>query len=501
MLLSRGKMDASSSNAAIYRSKDKQTHWSLLPSADTLNELPTLFQGSAKVKGKAESAKTAEECFQLFITPDMITRMTKLTNSKIDQITTTTRDEIMPTDESEMKAFLGILILSGLYLYENLRELWDAGGFGVDIFRATISATRFLNLLKCFQFTPEENLTDVLKFMDEFNTNCQDNMELSSYVTLEEQSLAYRGECPIRYTTRKKVGIRLMSVRDARLNYTHGIAVHRLDKDKNEVVAKLTAPLQGPDRLIVADKRFTSASLVDQFTLSQSFFLGQIKNNSPELPPEFAAGMVTSDGPTVCLYSNRMTLISHTLKNDDTVFLLSNLQSVKSALNDVLVTYDALACQIDVVDAMCRTYSCSKRTNRWDMHILFRLIDIACINAQIIFTINDANETLTRRNFLKKMAVEMAKPYLIARSRMTTLPTAVRESAAKIANVSMVCGLTDHAEMIPQGRAIKNKRCTACPKTIDCKSPYYCQGCKRFICRKRSYLFCKECITFSTDKS
>lgn len=506
-------MDASTSHGVkteglFYRSKNKRINWSTEPPIGS-DDTRTMFKGSAMLKGPAaERATSAEESFLLFFSPDIIDRIVILTNSKIKEYAdkkTKKEWDMSPTDELEIRALLGILIVSGLSIYERVQELWDSNGFGIELVKATMSNNRFNFLLSCVRYTTEDSTPDISDFMDVFNKNCQQNFEPSSYVTLEEQCIPFRGDVSnlcisskghISNEMDRKFGIRLLTVRDSRLNFTHACVLKLADKDLKDLVVKVTARIRSPDRLIISDKRFTSSEILEHFSNEDTFYLGEVKRTAPEIPPELA----TKDEPqgSVTLYSNNMTLICHPSKNNENVFLLSNLRGVGECLPDVLETYDALSCPKDAVDAMCRSYSCAKRTKRWASATLFRLIDIACINAQIIFTMHDPSENLSRRQFLKKLVSELVKPHLSGRAKLTTLPTPVRQTAAKIANVPFSF---NEEEGLPKNGTGKKRRCQVCPRPNDCKSAYCCQGCQRCICRKRAFLFCRDCVNNPMDNS
>ena len=66
----------------------------------------------------------------------------------------TQKSKARDTDNVEMKAFLGLLLLAGTYHSNrmNLDNLWKTDGTGIDVFRLTMSLHRFHFLLCCIQF-------------------------------------------------------------------------------------------------------------------------------------------------------------------------------------------------------------------------------------------------------------------------------------------------------------------------------------------------------------
>lgn len=501
-------MEGSSSNhvnpggePVYYWSRDRKTLWCSVPEIDGIRNVPTTkFHITAKLTGDAASVSTAEECFSLFFTPDMLNSIVQLTNEKIGDMQEGGPKKFQGmdlTDVVEMKAFLGILILSGIYLYEEVKELWDSNGYGADIFRATLSFTRFQLLLKCFTYAPD-SVHHVSAFLQNFSTNCQDNFELGSYATMEQQMISYQGQQALDGITtliNNHHAICLLSVCDSKVKYTHACVLHHEDKDINDQVAKVTNKLISSDRLIVAEKSITTMSLVDYFSANDAFFLGQIKTTAGDIPEELAA-KGKSKKPSIA-YHCSTTLIRHMdIRSEEPVFLLCNLLGADTAVTDILETYDALTGQGNAVDAMCKSYSCAKRTNRWDVAVFFRLLDIACINAQIIFTIANKNcEGLSRRQYIKKLAGELSKPHIATRVSQTLLPFPIRQAAANVVSIPVgprinIAGTVQDLPP-PQGNS---RRCQLCPKPNDCKSRFSCCSCNRCMCRKRAFLFCRDCI-------
>lgn len=88
------------------------------------------------------------------------------------------------TDLIEIKAFIGLLYLAGVYRSNrlNLEELWASDGDGIEKFRLTMALRRFKFLVRCMRFddagTREDrkttdNLAPVRSIFEAFNDNCK----------------------------------------------------------------------------------------------------------------------------------------------------------------------------------------------------------------------------------------------------------------------------------------------------------------------------------------
>lgn len=92
----------------------------------------------------------------------MIEKITDCTNVKVTELSISygnTSTFTGHTDIIEIKAFIGILYLSGVFKsgMEDVEGLFATDGTGGDIFRATMSLKRFLFLLTTIRF---DNIDD-----------------------------------------------------------------------------------------------------------------------------------------------------------------------------------------------------------------------------------------------------------------------------------------------------------------------------------------------------
>lgn len=64
--------------------------------------------------------------------------------------------------------------------------------------------------------------------------------------------------------------------------------------------------------------------------------------------------------------------------------------------------YNSTKSGVNIVDKKCETYSTSRRSFRWPLVLFYRLLDIAGINAQVVYLSNcNENEIIPRRLFLR----------------------------------------------------------------------------------------------------
>src|SRR6267154_3333736 len=143
--------ESQSASADIVMSRDGTVAWSTVVPRPR-RAAPENIVTNARLGEPAAGIHPADikEALQLFITDDMINKIILHTNEK--------GDGRFPgvwkaTDDSEIRAFIGLLLLAGVNHMKNkdAREMWDEES-GLLRFKATMSYERFQDLLFCLRF-------------------------------------------------------------------------------------------------------------------------------------------------------------------------------------------------------------------------------------------------------------------------------------------------------------------------------------------------------------
>lgn len=224
-------------------------------------------------------------CLELFLTEDIIDEMILRTNEEMERqrqnykiINSTLRD----TCNEEFRAFVGLLILAAVLKDNHLsaKLLFDSDYCG-DRYRATLSRERFLFLTYCLRFDDRETreerraqskLAPIKEVWGAFVSNCTENYKPSSYCTIDEQLVGFRGRCPFRvYMNNKsnKYGLKIVMICDNATKYMikaipylgkgttpEGVAV------ADHFVQLLVDEMRGTNRNITMDNWFVSVPLV-----------------------------------------------------------------------------------------------------------------------------------------------------------------------------------------------------------------------------------------------
>ena len=68
--------------------------------------------------------------------------------------------------------------------------------------------------------------------------------------------------------------------------------------------------------------------------------------------------------------------------------------------------YNGNKCGVDMLDAMCRMMSTKAGCRRWPLAVFFNILDLAAVNAWIIYK-KRTGINISRRNFIRKLSEEL----------------------------------------------------------------------------------------------
>ncbi|CAB4063339.1 unnamed protein product [Lepeophtheirus salmonis] len=284
-------VQAKRSKLECQRGKDGQTFWYndddrsfkiRYLSSNILHFIPGL-------KGPSLNAKSSCDLWDVFFTPDIIDLIVKHTNSLIAE----DRSECIKsprtnTDAKEIKAVIGLLLLTGTYhSYRlHLNDIWKSDGSGIEIFKLTMPLDRFRFLLSCLRFGEKE---------------CQNEQKKNDDKLAPIRQV---GSCSFRqYVPSKpaRYGVKVHALCDSKTFYVYNMEIYaglqpegpvEADMEFNSskaVVLRLISDISGSGRNITFnDYWYTSILLVKELLENHNITsVGTLRNNKKEIPPEF----------------------------------------------------------------------------------------------------------------------------------------------------------------------------------------------------------------------
>ncbi|XP_030745477.1 uncharacterized protein LOC115874468 [Sitophilus oryzae] len=255
------------------------------------------------------------------------------------------------------------------------------------------------------------------EFSDQSNYSC------GEYVTIDEMLVAFRGRCKFRMYLKSKpdkYGLKMQCLVDTKTHYllnsfiysgkdTHKTNPRKLDIPTLDGLA-LIPPISGNNRNVTADNWFSSVELIRELRKHNITYVGTLKKNKREVPYEFQPHKDRPANSALFGFTGSESLVSFVPKKNRAVLLVSTMHHSNAMVNgkpEIVNFYNETKGGVDSLDKKCACYKTGRRTRRWPQVIWFRILDIAGVNANVIFNGVQRNKIMERRRFLTTLGQQL----------------------------------------------------------------------------------------------
>ncbi|KAF7235524.1 PiggyBac transposable element-derived protein 4 [Varanus komodoensis] len=469
---------------------------------------------------RAAKKDTISETFELLLTEPILCLLIYETNREAERVTREW-NQSNPTkirhwkylDVTELKAYIGLLLLAGLYRghHETLEELWDSVS-GRTFFRATMSLRRFSDITRFLRFDNKatrdsRRASDKLAaFRDVWAMFVE---QLSKWytpgadLTVDEQLVEFRGRCPFKqYIPNKpgKYGIKVWWCCDAGTAYPLMGEVY-LGKRPGapreaqlgfSVVTRVVEPYFHTGRNVVGSTFFTSIELAEELISKDLTYVGTLKRNKPYIPPEMQPHPCRKPLSSLFAFDGDYTLVSYVPKKGKAVLLLSSMHHATKVHGefkkpDILSHYNATKSGVHTLDHLVRNYTCKRKINRWPMVLFFNMLDVAALASYVLWVHTHPQwenrvPRQRRRLFITALGKELIR--LEVQRRMEDTPNL----SASIRSAAHALGCVQQPVPPPVQPSVSKGRCHFCARAVDKKTTRWCSSCGKFVCKE-------HCIT------
>ncbi|CAF2798515.1 unnamed protein product [Rotaria sp. Silwood2] len=267
------------------------------------------------------------------------------------------------------------------------------------------------------------------------------------------------------------------------------------------VVLELLRPLYGSNRNVTIDNFFTSIQLAKELQMKNLTLIGTFRKNKPEIPIEFQSNRKREIGSSLFGFYDGLTLVSFVPKQNKAVLLLSSKHhdskiDIKTGKPIIILYYNKTKGAVDTVGQMCHKYTVKRGTKRWPLCVFYGMIDMAAINALIIWKAKNPqwnqNKKYQRRLFLEELGLSLVSELLDFRSKTSKFLNTDIEDALAIVGYPIVKNVQ---ELIENSTQSKRKRCSICETSKDRKTSLQCCRCSEFVCNEHSVkvIYCTNC--------
>lgn len=487
-----------------YLSKDKTIQW---------------YSESFKQAGRASSSNVMSltpgitryamtrisdeiSAFKLFITIGIEQLIMNYTNIEGEKVYGENWKQL---DDRELEAYLGLLILAGVYKSHNesTESLWSEEN-GRHIFRATMSLKRFKELSRVLRFDDRnrrrksDKLAPIQDLWNKWVDILPNLYNPGENVTVDEQLIGFRGRCPFRqYMPKKpsKYGIKFWLLCDSVNSYVWNIQIYTgkdagTSSEKNQglrvVLDLCSKELKG--RNVTVDNFFTSYDLGQMLLKRNLTMIGTIRKNKTSIPPELLHVKGKAVFSSTFAFTPDTTMVSYIPKKNKCVVLQSTLHKSAAVESNVekkpiiIVDYNKTKGGVDTLDQKVACYTCKRKTNRWPIVVFANMLDISVNNAFVLFSIANPNWNIKqhhrRRTFIELLGKALIQSHSYRRKHIPRFDKCQTDIA-----------ILESENDMKQKRG----RCSFCEKS-DNKHTSKCASCNKFICKSHTKTLCLHCM-------
>ncbi|KAJ4930775.1 hypothetical protein JOQ06_025083 [Pogonophryne albipinna] len=278
----------------------------------------------------------------------------------------------------ELKAFIALLYVRGAYCGKNIEmESFWSEQWGNAFFNATLSRNRFREIMRYLLFDKKETrrcrlttdkFTHVRKVWDRFVENSIASYRPGSDITVDEQLFPTKSRCPFtQFMPNKpdKFGIKFWLAADVDSKYMlNGFPY--LAKD-----ASRPATQRLGENVVLR--------LVEPFVVYQ------------------------------CKPRRNVTILS--TQHQHVV-----ISTEKKKKPETVEYYNHSKVGVDVLDQMARQYSVKGGTRRWPIAVFYNVLDLAAINAWVLYRSCMSQENIPRRDFMLQLAHELRAEWMASKA-------------------------------------------------------------------------------------
>ncbi|XP_005914596.1 piggyBac transposable element-derived protein 4 [Haplochromis burtoni] len=431
-----------------WRSKNGEILW-----CPTHEETLPYFPSSILIPGPTHYAtariSSPVSAFDLLFAEDLMQLIRHFTNLQGKRSIKDWKD----VEEEELRAYMGLLILAGLYRsqHESTISLWD-GVTGRVFFPATMSQKRFHQINHALRFDDrlsrsggrENKLGPIKDLWSKWSSRLPKFFNPGRDICVDEQLVPFRGRCSFKQYMRlkpAKYGLKIWALCDVKTAYAWRLQLYtgRSESAKRQVsqgmqvVLDLTDGLKG--HTVTMDNFFTSFPLAEELRKRKMALVGTLRINKPELPPQLLNIRHRELMSSVFAFSRNATLVSYVPKKSRNVLLLSTkhrepqVEISGKKKPQIILDYNKCKGAVDHLDQVCGNYSCRRRTRRWPMCLLYHMLDVSCYNALVLFTAVDTEwnrgKHHIRRLYIDQVGRALITPTMMKRNYLPRTPFAL----------------------------------------------------------------------------
>lgn len=404
-----------------------------------------------------------------------------------------------PTNNEEMKTFIGLLLLMGIVKKPDINSYWSRDPLlRTTAFPSVMSRDRFLLILKFWHMSdsslqPQANdphrdrlykLRDVL---DHLQDKFQEVFTPGRDIAIDESLLLWKGRLVFKQyipLKRARFGIKTFMLCDS-TGYTYRFrvyagkdestaAIDRLIPDDavsfgrtGKEVVHLMLPLLDKGYRLFVDNWYTSVDLFHFLAQRNTSSCGTLRANRA---PPCLRNLNLQKGQVQSVSS--VNILAQKFKDKRDVYMLTTCHKPAVEGRDQLrnkppaiLEYNQKMGAVDKHDQQLQPYDATRKCLKWYKKLCIRFMQIALLNAHIVYTTTGGTDSFL--DFQKDVLSSLA------------FGNAERDGEEVDDHAVRLCGRHFIDILPPTEKARPQKRCRVCAKKLRVRKDtrYYCPDC------------------------
>jgi hypothetical protein len=258
------------------------------------------------------------------------------------------------------------------------------------------------------------------------------------------------------------------------------------------VVRDLIQPIEGSGRNVTTDQYFKSYDLATVLLQRNLTLVGTLNRNRVEVPNALLRSRHRQDKETLFCHSGEIMLLSHVPRKNKAVIILSSMHTTHEVndnqLPHVIEDYNQMKGGVDNLNKLVATYTVRRKVFRWPAVLFFNSVDIAAVNALIIWLMLhpewENTKKMRRRLYLRELSEALVAVHIA--ERHVERPRSIRRSVTQARRRFH----PDNEEPIAIN-CVGERRgtCHLCNRRVKTN----CSSCRRKVCPEHSRPICNSC--------
>lgn len=459
---------------------------------------------------------TPGKLFQLFITNDLLNHIVFETNLYAQQVQQDNGKTYIPTNKTEIMAFLGINILMGIKSSPSYRDYWSSAPDLHDHYISELmNVNRFSWLLGNLHLNDNnmmprkgspgfDKLYKVRPFIDALEASFEKCFLLSESFAIDESMIRFKGRSTIKqYLPKKPIkwGYKVWSLAD-KSGYLKKFQIYTGKEGPREkllgprVVKDLCKGLENKNHRLYFDNYFSTVKLLAELKERGIYACSTINKNRKNFPT-FKADKRMKRGEYDYFINNEgVSMVKW--KDNKAVHLISNFHdptmattvrrkgkdgSVQDVACPVMLTdYNKNMNSVDKFDQKKQCYEINRKSKKWWHRIFFHFIDACVVNSFIIYT-NLNLPNLTMKDFRRQIV-----NYLVCETLTAAKKRKRTDSPVLLQNRKPMVPLQiRQSQSAHLPKSTSRRRCGRCStKNCQIRTEWMCTICKVPLCLSKS---------------